>query len=1234
MANLLLDYPDRISASRDKIPRVDSAGVADYDQRRTCGERPEECAWKARSGVSGRIHPSEEERMGMVMAAPPLISNKRRRALRACLGFVAAVAVCSLVNVAPAAASVGKVLVFTGTAGTPNSANAAAVSTLQANAAAGNYTVDVTDDPNQITSANLANYRAVVFVNSAGNVLTEAQENALQGYVEGGGGFVGIGETAKLEEGVGFFDTLIGLTGAQRTSSAAQATYDIEFNDRVNPVSRDNPPLVKARTDVFFNWTNNPTGSVHTVARVRTGVLPDGTSVTNDATNTRWGSSGSNASSHQPQSSRALSWCRDIQNGRSFYTGLGQLAGAYDDVLAKHLAGAVQWAAGMVRGNCKATINSNYSYTRLTPANPSTPSAPLNDENRDINRYIGEVDALAMADDGRVFYAGRAVCFQGQQQYTNWTHPLTGLGCGPIHVWDPRGAGPDSENPARITRIANLAVFGAKGGGAETGATSKTEQGILGIALDPDFTKGRPYIYVTYHPYYGGKGGFNTSPRIGPGFVRSDYMGERRLSRFTYNEATKSLDVDSEVIIHRFMTQVYSCCHLGGSMDFDSEGNLYFATGDNVGNAPNSNNGGYVNSHPQHTVPCPGGDPSVFLPVATSGCGVDTSDPDGSGPRPPRAPCAPSGVGSLATCGYISYGDARQTSGNTNAYEGKLLRIKPLPNPGDSPGIGTTYTIPGPDAPNGPNLFAPDSEAVRSGKAKPEIFAMGVRNLYSISVDRETDTVAAAWVGPDQGVNSQVYGPAKTENAVLINSAGNYGWPFCTGNQQAYAAKDPAATGGGAASALGRPGTVGGGVDGQTGAFWDCDDPEGILNDSPFNTGLERIPSAKPVNIWYGPHGGCPDFPRNANGVPVYTNANNSPPNGAPGSTSFRRCPWVLGGSQAPMTAGIYRKPKNDAPYAWPEYWEGRWFLADFAGAQNLRHALLMDPETEFTGGQPLAVDSLFGILTQINAANRAIDLDFGREDGMLYVADYGGSNFTITQNTSIKRWAYIGGPDTPGPDPQAWPSANSSLVNFTIGRSGGVSYKWRFSDGATAEGANVSHTFLSGGSKWAELEVTYADGEKATKRVTFDVPTTVTGDVQGSVPPVLSLSLGDPAAFGRFTPAVANTYTASTTATVTSTLGSAALTVLDPSPVSPGHLVNGDMAMVQPLRARATNATQTSSAFAPVSANPLTLLTYNGPATADTVAVEFQQQVGATDALRAGAYSKTLTFTLATTDP
>ena len=75
-----------------------------------------------------------------------------------------------------------------------------------------------------------------------------------------------------------------------------------------------------------------------------------------------------------------------------------------------------------------------------------------------------------------------------------------------------------------------------------------------------------------------------------------------------------------------------------------------------------------------------------------------------------------------------------------------------------------------------------------------------------------------------------------------------------------------------------------------------------------------------------------------------------------------------------------------------------------------------------------------------------------------------------------------------------------------------------------------------------------------------------VAGDVGGSVPATLSLVLGTPPAFGAFTPGLAKTYTASTTATVISTAGDATLTVADPSPVATGKLVNGAFSLASPL--------------------------------------------------------------------
>ncbi|HWK28744.1 MAG TPA: CocE/NonD family hydrolase [Solirubrobacter sp.] len=128
-------------------------------------------------------------------------------------------------------------------------------------------------------------------------------------------------------------------------------------------------------------------------------------------------------------------------------------------------------------------------------------------------------------------------------------------------------------------------------------------------------------------------------------------------------------------------------------------------------------------------------------------------------------------------------------------------------------------------------------------------------------------------------------------------------------------------------------------------------------------------------------------------------------------------------------------------------------------------------------------------------------------------------------------------------------------------------------------------------------------------------------GDLQelpvgGTVPATLALTLGAPASFGAFTPGVAKPYTASTTATVTSTAGDATLTVSDPSSDHPGHLVNGAFALPQPLQGLGA------------------VKTYDGPVTNDAATITFTQQIGANDALRTGSYSKTLTFTLSTTTP
>jgi hypothetical protein len=141
---------------------------------------------------------------------------------------------------------------------------------------------------------------------------------------------------------------------------------------------------------------------------------------------------------------------------------------------------------------------------------------------------------------------------------------------------------------------------------------------------------------------------------------------------------------------------------------------------------------------------------------------------------------------------------------------------------------------------------------------------------------------------------------------------------------------------------------------------------------------------------------------------------------------------------------------------------------------------------------------------------------------------------------------------------------------------------------------------------------------------------------VSGTVAATLSLSVGN-GSLGSFTPGLGRDYETTMAANVVSTAGEAVLSVTDPSSNATGRLVNGAFALPQPLQFRASSgAAEPGSAFAPLSTTgaPLPILHYNGPASNDSVSIAVKQSIGSSDALRTGAYSKTLTFTLSTTTP
>jgi hypothetical protein len=154
---------------------------------------------------------------------------------------------------------------------------------------------------------------------------------------------------------------------------------------------------------------------------------------------------------------------------------------------------------------------------------------------------------------------------------------------------------------------------------------------------------------------------------------------------------------------------------------------------------------------------------------------------------------------------------------------------------------------------------------------------------------------------------------------------------------------------------------------------------------------------------------------------------------------------------------------------------------------------------------------------------------------------------------------------------------------------------------GANAAGV-VTNTpkYIAHGQGWANVD---ADP------ISVGVP--ADGDVSGTVPATLALTLGPAASFGAFTPGLEKDYTATTSATVVSTAADAALSVSEP-----GHLTNGAFSLASPLQAD----------WAP--------RTWTGPVSNAVVPISLSQHIGANEPLRTGSYSTTLTWTLSTTTP
>ena len=177
-----------------------------------------------------------------------------------------------------------------------------------------------------------------------------------------------------------------------------------------------------------------------------------------------------------------------------------------------------------------------------------------------------------------------------------------------------------------------------------------------------------------------------------------------------------------------------------------------------------------------------------------------------------------------------------------------------------------------------------------------------------------------------------------------------------------------------------------------------------------------------------------------------------------------------------------------------------------------------------------------------------------------------------------------------------------------------------------------------SGKTSWSRLIVT-SNADNGTETIYLSGASQSTaasssnslGTISGNVGTVLSLTLGSSASFGSFTPAFGRNYDAATSANVVSTAANAALTVVGSGHGQPGQAgqrrVRAVPAAAGPREHRAVPGPGRLAAHA-------WRRTRSPTAGADAVTVGFRQAILSNEVLRAGTYGKTLTFTVATTEP
>ncbi|MEB2784403.1 ThuA domain-containing protein [Algoriphagus persicinus] len=387
-----------------------------------------------------------------------------------------------------------KVLVFSKTAGFHHESIPQGIAAIQKLGSENNFEVDTTTQAEIFTEENLAQYSAVIFLSTTGDVLNNYQEADFERYIQAGGGYMGIHAAADTEYNWGWYGRLVGGYFADHPGindpNPNVQEGEITVVDANNP-STSFLPTPWTRTDEWYSYKN---------------MNPDVQVLLNLEEDSYQG--GLDMGKHP------IAWYHDYDGGRAFYTGGGHTDESYtEELYLKHMLAGIEYAIG---------DNSVLDYSKAK-------SKRVPEENRFTKTSLvtgdfTEPTEMTILPNLDILVAQRR---------------------GEILLFD--------NETEELKEVAKLDVYWkteVKGVNAE--------EGLMGIQKDPNFAE-NGYVFVYYAP--------------------TGDQEINRLSRFTFKNDT--WDMASEKVILDVHSDRDICCHTGGSIAFDKDGNLFLSLGDN-----------------------------------------------------------------------------------------------------------------------------------------------------------------------------------------------------------------------------------------------------------------------------------------------------------------------------------------------------------------------------------------------------------------------------------------------------------------------------------------------------------------------------------------------------------------------------------------------------------------------------------------------------------------------------